>query len=205
MGRKSCGLGLRRREINLKKCRICFVEKPFDMFSKRAKSKDGMQSFCRQCRSERYRENKDHVLKTHQEYRLANRGKERETEALYREKNREKLREKYLHFYYKNHDSNKEAMMLRQKQRPWIYQAHMAARRSRLKNATPKWVCLQEIRSLYRRATNLSIETGVKHHVDHIVPLTSRTVCGLHSLDNLQILTACENKSKYNSSWPDMP
>ena len=39
----------------------------------------------------------------------------------------------------------------------------------------------------------LEAETGVAHNIDHIIPLSSG---GTHTLDNLQVLTEAENKSK---------
>jgi hypothetical protein len=47
--------------------------------------------------------------------------------------------------------------------------------------------------------------TGVKWQVDHIVPLISKLVCGLHNEFNLRVITAMENNVKGNRYWPDMP
>ena len=48
----------------------------------------------------------------------------------------------------------------------------------------------------YAEARRLSKETGVLHHVDHIVPLAKG---GLHCQTNLQVLTAVENIQKGDS------
>jgi hypothetical protein len=71
--------------------------------------------------------------------------------------------------------------------------------------AMPVWADVERINSLYREARRLTRTTGVMHHVDHIVPLNSRLVCGLHVPANLEILRARENRSKGNRRWPDMP
>lgn len=79
------------------------------------------------------------------------------------------------------------------------------ARRGRTVQATPKWARKEVMLAIYRRAAMLEIETGIPHHVDHVVPLASPMVCGLHCEDNLQVLTVDENLAKHNGSWPDMP
>ena len=71
--------------------------------------------------------------------------------------------------------------------------------------ATPAWANHQEIGHIYEEAQQVSEETGIAHHVDHIVPLISDIVCGLHCEANLQILPGAENCSKANRYWPDMP
>jgi hypothetical protein len=40
--------------------------------------------------------------------------------------------------------------------------------------------------------------SGVKFEVDHIVPIKGELVCGLHTHDNMQILTKAENVRKLN-------
>lgn len=83
--------------------------------------------------------------------------------------------------------------------------AKAARRRATRLQATPAWADGAEILEIYAAANRLSIETGIVHHVDHIVPLISKTVCGLHCVANLQVLTAKENRAKHNKHWPDMP
>lgn len=80
--------------------------------------------------------------------------------------------------------------------------AKMARRRALKKHATVAWANHEKILEIYRQCVRLSEETGIEHHVDHIIPLTSKFICGLHVETNLQILTASENSSKLNKFIP---
>lgn len=73
-----------------------------------------------------------------------------------------------------------------------------AARRSAKMLRTPSWADLTAIQAIYKQARRLTHQTGVEHHVDHVIPLQSKLVCGLHVHTNLQILTGSENIRKRN-------
>lgn len=79
------------------------------------------------------------------------------------------------------------------------YIAKDATRRATKLQATTKWG-QEKVKSFYTKAKELEmINKGTKYHVDHIIPLVSNKVCGLHNHFNLQILTASENWEKGNS------
>ena len=69
-----------------------------------------------------------------------------------------------------------------------------AHRRARLLKAMPIWLSKaqkKEISKFYK-------DCPEGYQVDHIIPLRSRIVCGLHVLWNLQYLPASENLKKSN-------
>lgn len=71
-----------------------------------------------------------------------------------------------------------------------------------MKMATPRWANREAIMEIYRRRAQIEAETGIPHDVDHIVPIVSQVVCGLHCEHNLQIIPASENRSKSNKFEP---
>lgn len=73
-----------------------------------------------------------------------------------------------------------------------VYQrAYSNIRRANKLRAIPRWADLDAIKVIYEKCPP-------GHHVDHIIPLKGRVVCGLHVAENLQYLTASENCRKSN-------
>lgn len=69
------------------------------------------------------------------------------------------------------------------------------------KRRRPSWLTAEHkarILAFYVEARRLGLETGLEHHVDHIVPLRGKTVSGLHVPWNLQVLPGSLNRSKSN-------
>jgi hypothetical protein len=88
---------------------------------------------------------------------------------------------------------------------PMQVKAKNKHRRDKHKQATPPWLTdehKREIKQLYIDAMTVTKITGVKYVVDHMVPLRSDVVCGLHVPWNLQIMTREENLKKSNKHTP---
>jgi hypothetical protein len=69
-------------------------------------------------------------------------------------------------------------------------------RQLRVKIATPPWVDFAQIVILILERDRLSAETGVPHHIDHMIPLAGKNVCGLHVHWNMRVIPATDNLKK---------
>jgi hypothetical protein len=81
------------------------------------------------------------------------------------------------------------------------FAAKEAKRRSKKLSATPPWLTKEdfaEMENFYWLAKDLEVVSGQQYHVDHIVPLQGKNVCGLHVPWNLQVLPSDINLSKQN-------
>lgn len=73
--------------------------------------------------------------------------------------------------------------------------AKEALREERVRIATPSWADRRAISEFF-------MDRPPGTHLDHIIPLRGKNVCGLHVLVNLQYLPAQENLSKSNKVDP---
>lgn len=188
----------------LKKCKCCSEDKELSLFSKAKTTKDKLQTYCKPCASQKAKEFRLRNEGYDKKYYAVNKTRYAEHSKSYRTENKE-----ILAIYNKQrYQANKEKIKLWAKDardaRPEVYRAKDAKRRASKLNATPKWGDVEKIKVLYEYSKLCSIVLKQTFHVDHIVPLKGKTVCGLHVPSNLQVLTAFENISKSNRIWPDM-
>lgn len=169
----------------MKNCKRCGQSKPPSAF--RPRYRDGLGSWCVACHrarnSEWAKENRVRLTAKSAAWREANPGKAVEIARKSSRKLKVKRAEYAHHWTRANRDKRR---------------ASTAKRKAARLHATPPWADLARIAAFYD-----NVPSG--HDVDHIVPLVSRFVCGLHCEANLQYLLSSENQSKRNFRWPDMP
>lgn len=124
-----------------------------------------------------------------------------EYDKKYREENKDILAERSRLYYYENKEKCNKRSNEYRKNNPEKLSAINSKRRSVKLNATPKWLSkkdLESIEELFICARMFRLYTGQDYHVDHIIPLQGKNVCGLHVPWNLQVIPAKENLSKSN-------
>lgn len=200
----------------MKKCTKCEVAKPLDAFYGDSQKNDGLESQCKSCRrltSKAYRDKKSASKPPRPPNKYAN---STEKARAWRERNqaahqasiarRDKTKQRVANkrWRLKNIEAQRARTGLWAKENPALAAAAAARRRAQRKRAIPSWADKSLTTDMYKLAA-VYREFGFSVSVDHIVPLQSRFVCGLHTPANLQILPSLENSSKRNLWWPDMP
>lgn len=125
--------------------------------------------------------------------------KSNERHALNRDRNLKKQRQWYAQNKERTANKSKEW----RQNNSYMCMYYNAKRRARVKQSSFLWLNSQqqaEIKELYQKAKQMNIEAGyIKYHVDHIVPINGKNVCGLHVPWNLQILNSIDNIKKRNN------
>lgn len=116
----------------------------------------------------------------------------------YYAENKDAVNAQKRQYWSKNRERMKAARLQWKQANAHIVRHLNTARKSRIKIATPPWADLEAIKAVYAEARRLTNETGVFHHVDHVIPINGDLVCGLHVHWNLRPLPWRENISKKN-------
>lgn len=197
----------------MKACAKCGVEKPRSEFHRRGAARDGLNSACKACRklegAAYYVANADEIMARNSAWRKSNPQKVKACHdaynASYYAANREKETARVAAYQAKNPEKVAAGNAAWAKANPEKARAKTMARKARKLRATPVWADQRGIELWYTGSQIMTKIMGRPYHVDHIVPLRSKLVCGLHAHTNMQLLPGDENMSKSNRYWPDMP
>lgn len=166
--------------MDTKLCTKCKQDKGLTLFGIDKRAKDGHQSCCRVCSNKQslisHKKNIVKTRDTHKKWSITNKDKVLFKAAGYRAKHKGAI--KIRHRKWRMNNKAKILANVRK------YQASKI-------QAVPKWADLKSMQDIYRKCP-------VGYHVDHIIPLRGKLVSGLHIPENLQYLTAKENRKKFN-------
>lgn len=123
-----------------------------------------------------------------------NREESRKRVAAYRVENPEKVIAYRRKYDAENVEKNRKRRESWKSKNPELIAFYRARRRERTKVGKLPRDVREKMLNIYRQCRLISKETGIKHHVDHIIPLARG---GAHHPDNLQIITATENHRKH--------
>lgn len=86
---------------------------------------------------------------------------------------------------------------------PWLYKHTRRKYVEQKILATPPWVSHKEMMKLQAEKIALTKSSGIKHVLDHIIPLNHPMVCGLNVPWNIQIVPWWHNAAKGNKFSPN--
>lgn len=149
----------------------------------------------------RYAANRDANLRRHAESYASNPEPAKRRAAAWRAANPERAAELDARYRVENRDRKNDANARYRAAHPEVAAAATSRYRATKDQRTASWD--QELTDLVSiEAADLArlraIHTGIKWHVDHVVPLRGRNVSGLHVWNNLAVIPADQNIRKSN-------
>lgn len=146
---------------------------------------------------EEYQRNKQKYIERAAKWAREN--PDKANEIRQKEENKRKARVRAKDWASRNKERKREADRAFVENNRAVVRSYKAKRRAKERQATPAWLTeahLEAIKAIYIEAERLSNETGIPYQVDHIVPLSGKTVSGLHVPWNLRAIPAPENNRR---------
>ena len=185
----------------MKICTRCHTEKPLTDFYKAKRYALGVRSECKRCSNigmGKYKKRHNAKINEYQkQYREDNKEKIASQTTRWNEANKKEQSLKKKQWYQENREEVLIRVSQYQKENRSKYNAIFKKYKAAKLQAIPAWFEKDKIEKVYDKAQEFNM------HVDHIVPLQSDKVCGLHCWHNLQLLDSSLNCAKGNYYWPE--
>jgi len=164
----------------------------------RIKNKERLKEYSIKSHADYYQKNTEKVKAAVKKYRKENPDKVKTFRAIWREENREDINEKHKEWREENKEHVNERSRQWKKENRYKVLANTRKRQAGKQQRTPKWAIEDIIKVFYFMSEHLGRIMNEKYHVDHIIPLKGENITGLHTHNNLQVITAKENMTKNN-------
>lgn len=184
--------------LSEKLCKKCNLIKQLTEFHKCSRNKTGVQSKCKMCMNAYYKQNSEKLIQRTRQWDKENKERRKEWQKEWIKKNPNKRAMIISRYYQKNKEKAAAASKKWKKNNSWKISYYASKRKAILLQATPPWADLAQIEIEYKLAAWCTAVMGEPYHVDHIVPLINKKVCGLHVHQNLRVIRGIENISKSN-------
>jgi len=198
---------------NTKQCAKCKEMKSLSYFSLCRKSKNGYQSYCKNClglyQKQYYAKNRDRILKTssvnYKEYYKHNKLKNNLRSKLWRLANKDRAKNYDKEYHSRTYQDRKDKRrkytkdwVSRNRERTKLYYQN---RRAKIKEVGGV-ITIHEWKELLREANYkcLCCKSGENLELDHIIPITMK---GPNIKENAQVLCRSCNASKGNRHATD--
>jgi len=198
----------------MKICPKCRKELPIEEFGVSRKRKNGISCWCKECcrtSTNNYRRTEEGKIKhnSREKKRYLENTEKMKLRArdAYKRTDKEKNRKRALIYHKNRMICPVYRLWQTMRQNIWYTKnkakgvAKTRRRQASQLQATPKWLSSiqnAQLQEVYEISIALSMQTGVKHHVDHIHALQGKNFCGLHVPWNLKAIPAFENCSRGN-------
>lgn len=186
----------------MKTCTKCKIEQPLSEFQKAARTKDGLQYWCKSCYRARWSADPERNARNNAAYRARNRDDLLEKKRAYAAANRDREAARAREWSLRNPGRKRAWSRKWEQENPERAteqrRMKLQRRRARERNQPVFVVSPKDVRRILASPCAVRDCASRDIQIDHVVPIARG---GSHGVGNLQPLCASHNQSKGAKTW----